>query len=336
MKTNDEAILGITPEGLGRGDLLRSFEEGGAAVILNGDHRIQRLFQSVVDWLGFDDPDSRESFGSNLVDLARNHVKENPNAGDMLRIQPGVFGHIARKFLVFRRAESLVAFPNAFHLNDRAIPVPPSILESAWNLMSETLVSALPREAKALDYAAEVDVLVYPISGLDVNKLHTLFSDSCGFWARLGHRIDANKGTAARMFDKKVIRDLFAIASLAPGLREFVTMLNERLSVAGKGSAATDSYIIGGPHIDEGKYITGLIGGRRHNLETEIFWGKRWIPLPVSSHTMAILPCLKISSLNSIPPTRHRVVLRSLFESEGPAAQNLTLSLSIVARPANL
>src|ERR1700722_3313447 len=336
MKISGEAILGITPRGVERGDLLRSFEKGGAAVILSGDYRIQRLFQSVVDWLGFDDP-TRESFGSNLVDLARNHLKENPNAGDMLRIQPGVFGHIARKFLVFRSSvdQSLTTFPNAFYLNSKRVAVPYSLLESAWNLMSEVLVSAMPRHAKALDYATEVNVLVYPISGFDLNKLHILFSDSCGSWSRLGHRIDANKGTAARTFDKKVVRDFFAIASLAPGLRGFVTRLNDRLSVAGDATSPSDSHIIGGPHIDEGKYITGLIG-RRHNLQTEIFRGKRWIPLPVSSHTMTILPCLKISSFNSVPPTRHRVVLQSPFESEGPAAQKITLSLSIVARPANL
>jgi hypothetical protein len=337
MKIDGEAILGITPHGVESGDLLRSFEEGGAAVILSGDYRIERLFQSVVDWLGFDDPNSRESFGGNLVDLARNHLKENPNAGDMLRIQPGVFGHIARKFLVFRSAvdQSLTTFPNAFFLNGRRVPVPYSILESAWNLMSEILISAMPRHADALDYATEVNVLSYPISRLDLNKLHILFSDSCGSWSRLGHRIDASKGTAARMFDKKVVRDLFAIASLVPGLREVVTMLNDRLSLVRDGTSPSDSYIIGGQHIDEGKYITGLVG-RRHNLQTEILWGKRWIPLPVSSHTMTILPCLKISPLNNVLPTRHRVVLQSPFESDGAAAQNITLSLSIVARTANL
>jgi hypothetical protein len=337
MKTNGEAILGITPGGVGRGDLFRSFEEGGAAIILSGDYRIEKLFQSVANWLGFDDPNSKESFGTNLVDLARNHLKENPNAGDMLRIQPGVFGHIARKFLVFRSAvdQSLTTFPNAFYLNSRRIPVPYSISESAWNLMSEILVSAMPRHAKALDYATEVDVLVYPTSGLDLNKLHILFSDSCGSWSRLGHRIDAKKGTAARMFDKKVFRDLFALASLAPGLRKFVTMLNNRLSVSGDGRLPSDSYILGGPHVDEGKYITGLIG-HRDNLQTQILSGNHWIPLPVNSRTMTILPCLKISSLNKVPPTRHRVVLQSPSESERPTAQNITLSLSIVARPANL
>lgn len=337
MKIIDEPILSITPHEVERGELLRSFQKGRAAVILSGERRIQRLFQSVVDWLGLDGSISGESFGGNLVDLARNHLKENPNAGDMLRIQPGVFGHVARKFLVFRDAvdQSLMAFPNAFYLNNRRVPVPYGILESVWSLMSEVLMSAMPRHVNVLAYAAEVDVLVYPVSGPKVEELHTLLSDSCGAWSRLGHRIDANKGSAAGMFDKKIVRELFAIASLIPGLRELVTMLNERMSTADGSSLPDDYYVIGGPHIDEGKYLTGLIG-RRHNLHTEICWDKRWIPVPVSSETMTIIPCLQISSLNDIPATRHRVVLQSSLGNENTTAKNVTLSLSIVARPTNV
>ena len=337
MTITGEPIFNITSRGVARGELSRSFQKGGAAVILSGEYRIHRLLQSVVDWLGLDGPSSWESFDRNLVDLARNHLKENPNAGDMLRIQPGLFGHVARKFLVFRSAvdQSLTTFPNAFHLNNRRVPVPYSISESVWNLMSEVLMSAMPRDANALAYATEVDVLVYPISALNLQELHILLSDSCGAWSRLGHRIDANKGNAAGMFDKKVIRELFAIASLIPGLREFVTMLNDRMSVAAGISPPGDYYVIGAPHVDEGKYITGLIGGR-HNLQTQILWGKRWIPLPVTAETMTILPCLKISSLNGIPATRHRVVLQGPFGSESATDKNITLSLSIVARPANL
>lgn len=135
------------------------------------------------------------------------------------------------------------------------------------------------------------------------------------------------------MFDKKVLRELFAIASLIPGLREFVAMLNDRMSVVA-GSPPGDYHVFGGPHVDEGKYITGLIG-RRYNLHTQMFWGMGWIPLAVTSETMTILPCSKISSLNNIPATRHRVVLQAPFGGASATAKNVSLSLSIVARPAN-
>jgi hypothetical protein len=332
-----EPILRITPPELEGGELLRSFQKGGAAVILSADDRIRRLFQLILDWLGFESPSSSESFGSNLVDLACNHLKENPDAGDMLRFQPGLFGHVARKFLVFRSAvdQSLKAFPNAFYLNNRRVPVPRSILELAWPVMSEVFMSAMPQHTNALAYAIEVDILVYPTLALNVSRLHSLLADSSGFWSRLGHRVDANKGNATGMFDKKVVRDLFAIASVIPGLKDFVTMLNDRMSVGGDNCSPTDNYVIGGPHIDEGKYITGLVG-HRHNVHTQIFWAKRWIPLPVTGETMTVLPCLKIGSLTSIPATRHRVVLQNAVGSQSASARNITLSLSIVSRPRNL
>ena len=152
MTNTGEPILSITTCGVACGELSHSFQNGGAAVSLRGEYRIYRLFQSVVDWLGLDGPSGRESFDSNLVDLARNHLKENPNAGDMLRIQPGLFGHVARKFLVFRSAvdQSLMTFPNAFCLNNNRVSVPYSIAESAWNLMPEVLMSAMSRHVNAL------------------------------------------------------------------------------------------------------------------------------------------------------------------------------------------
>ena len=194
-------------------------------------------------------------------------------------------------------------------------------------------MSAMPRHADALAYAVEVDALIYPISSLSINRLHVLLSDSCGAWSRLGHRIDANKGNAAGMFDKKAIRDLFAILSLIPGPRGLVRMLNEKMRVADDDHLPSDYFVIGGPHIHKAEYITGLVG-YRHNLHTQIFWGERWVPLPVRSDTMTILPGLKISPINNIYPTRHRVVLQSPLKSESATAQNITLSLSIVAPPA--
>src|SRR5262249_29621588 len=156
------------------------------------------LFQSVLDWLGFEDSNSGENFGASLVDLARNHLEANADAGDMLRFQPGVFGHLARKFVVFRTGidQPLRAYPNAFHVRNKRILIPHNIIEAAWNLMSEILMSAMSREVDASAYAAEVDILLYPISNLDLDNLATLLADSSGAWSRLGHLIDANKGKA--------------------------------------------------------------------------------------------------------------------------------------------
>lgn len=330
-----DVIPTIMPRGIERGELSRLFHKE-KAVILSEDDRIRRLLESVLDWLGLTNPSvtvNGSAFDSDLVGLARNHQEGNMSAGDMLRFVPTSIGHVARKFLVCPSAvdQSLQAFPNSFSSHNRRVPVPHDILQSSWNLMSEVLMSALPRHASTLAYAVEVGVLVYPTSHSDLNRLHTLLADSGGSWSQLGHRIDANKANAVGMFDKRVIRDLFAVASLIPGIKGFIKKANNRM-VAASDSVPEDYHLIGGPHVDNTKYITGLVGCRDGML-TQILCAKEWVPLPVTPDTLAIFPSLKITSLSDIPPTRHRILLWDPPDNGGTAERNITLSLSIVDRP---
>jgi hypothetical protein len=330
------AIFNVTPRGVERGELSRLFHEGQAA-ILNEDERIPRLFRSVLDWLGLNKgnaTDEQSPFEMNLLDLARNHREGDMQAGDMLRFVPTSFGHVARKFVVCPSAidQSLRAFPDAFYLQDGRVPVPRNILEWSWNLMSEIFRSALSNHANTLAYAVGVDVLIYPTSLAEIHKLHTLLADSGGFWSQLGHRIDASKANAAGIFDTKVIRDLFAMASLIPGIKNFAQMLNNRMLVSSEKYVPEDYQIIGNPHADGTKYITGLVGCR-DNVHTQIFCKKRWIPLPVTAATLAVFPAHKMTSFGNILATRHRVLLRNHPGNESTVKRNITLSLSIVDRP---
>ena len=161
----------------------------------------------------------------------------------------------------------------------------------------------------------------------------TNYVSSAGFWSQLGHRIDANKKDAVGVFDKKGLRDVFAMASLIPGLKRLMMTLNERMSAARGNSLPKDHYVIGGAHVDSNKYLTAL-SGRRDNLETQILWAGNWISLPVTGDTLAIFPSAKISSLTKTSATRHRVLLWEPKDNEDIAGQNITLSLSIVDRPA--
>ena len=340
-----DAIPRITQEGLERGELPSLFHERGAA-ILREDDRVHRLVESVLGWLGYANggtADRQLAFGDNLIDIARNHLEGNMCLGDMVRFVPKSLGYLARKFLVYPTSAdgSLQAFPSAFRLNHRSVSVPQCILETAWELMSQLLTSALPTHAETLTYAVLVEILVYPTCSLDVSKLHTLLTDatmltnyvsSAGFWSQLGHRIDANKKDAVGVFDKKGFRDVFAMASLIPGLKRLMMTLNERMSAARGNSLPKDHYVIGGAHIDSNKYVTALTG-RRDNLETQILWAGNWISLPVSGEILSIFPSAKISSLSEISATPHRVLLWEPPDSESAAGQNITLSLSIVDRP---
>jgi len=322
----------ITSLGVKCRELSSLFHEA-PAVILDGDDRINRLVDSTLDWLGLADGsagDGQLSFDSKLLDLARNHRSGNVAVGDLMRFMPKVFGHIARKFVVYPGAgdNSPQAWPRAFHYRNRQVPVPQDIVESAWNLMSEVLVSALPAQAGVLAYAVEVDVLVYPTSSLDVSRIHALIADSPGFWAQLGHRIDASKDHAAGLFQRKGIRDLFAIASLIPGFGGLLSALNEKMWV-GDGLTPKDHQMIASAHVDDTRYITGLMG-RRQNLDTEIRWEDRWISLPVTADAIALFPSARITSLSDIPATRHRVLVHDIPEGGGTLSRNITVSLAIV------
>ena len=328
----------MTPRGVERGELLRLFHKG-QAVILNEDERISRLFRSVLDWLGLNKANATEEqspFEMNLLNVARNHREGDMQAGDMLRFVPSAFGHIARKFVVCRSAvdQSLRAFPNAFYLQDRRVPVPHDIIEGSWNLMSEIFRSALPEGANTLTYAVGVDVLIYPTRHTEIQQLHTLLADSGGFWSQLGHRIDANKAAAAGIFDTKIIRDIFAVTSLIPGIKDLAKMLNERMFPLSEKSVPEDYQIIGNPHVDGTKYITGLVGSR-DNVHTQIYCAKGWIPLPVTADTLAVIPAQKMTSFGNTA-TRHRVLLKNTAANESNVTRNITLSLSVVDCPDSL
>jgi len=327
------SILNVTPRALEREELSRLFHKG-QAIILNEDERILRLFHSVLDWLGLNNGTDQSPFEMNLLDLARNHCEGNLQAGDMLRFVPSSFGHLARKFVVCPSGvdQSLEVFPNAFYLRDRRVPVPHNLVESSWNLMSDVFHSAVPKLAKTLPYAVEVDVLIYPTSSAQIDKLHTLLADSGGFWSQLGHRIDANKAIATGIFDTRVIRDLFAVTCLIPGIKNCAQMLNDRMLISSEKSVPEDYQIIGNPHVDGTKYITGLVGCR-DNVHTQIFCNNRWIPLPVTADALAVFPSHKMTSFGNILATRHRILLRNHPGNERTAKRNITLSLSIVDRP---
>src|SRR5262249_7954866 len=150
--------------------------------------------------------------------------------------------------------------------------------------------------------------------------------DTAGFWTRLGHRIDANKDRAG-IFTKKGMRDVFALASLVPGLKQFMKALNERMPDVRNSSLPADRYVVGGAHIDGSKYITALTG-RRDNLETQILRAENWISLPVTEDNLSIFPSAKMSSLSRISATQHRVLLSKRSDEQRGATRNITLSLS--------
>jgi hypothetical protein len=102
--------------------------------------------------------------------------------------------------------------------------------------------------------------LIYPTRLAEIHQLHALLTDSAGSWSRLGHGIDANKANAAGIFDMKVIRDIFAVTCLIPGIKHVAEMLNNRMFISSEKSVPEDYQIIGDPHVDSSKLIHPVHG----------------------------------------------------------------------------
>ena len=333
---NDGPIAWLTPDELKDRDSSRLFCSA-SALVLHEDKRIRQLVESTFDWLGLADSTAREgqsSFPTNLLDLARNHHDANMHLGDMVRFAPKSLGHIARKFLIHPSAtnSSLQVLPATFCSGNRRESVPREIVEPSWSLMSEIVASVLPRKAGSLAYGVEVDVLVYGNSSSDLRSLHSLLADSAGFWSRLGHRVDASKEDAAGFLSRRGIRDFFGIASQIPGLRRPMAALNARMRVTDEHLSRKGSQVIGCAHIDETKYLTGLIG-RRRNVETQYLWEGHWFPLPISDDSMVVVPSGKAMAVGSGPATLHRVLMHDVSDDGEALPQNLTLSLAVVDLP---
>ena len=109
------------------GGLGQLFCGGTIAAILSNDDRVERLFQSILEWLGLAGSGrtgNHSRFG-HLLDLARNHSAGNATAGDMLTFQPGFVVNLSRKFLVYESTvnRSLQAFPRFIRF-----PIPRSVV----------------------------------------------------------------------------------------------------------------------------------------------------------------------------------------------------------------
>ena len=120
---------------------------------------------------------------------------------------------------------------------------------------------------------------------------------------------------------------------MIPGIKDLAKMLNERMITSSEKSVPEDYQMIGNPHVDGMKYVNALVGSR-DNVITQIFCEKRWISLPVTTDTLAVFPGDKMRSFGDMFATRHRVLLRNPTANETTVKRNITLSLSIVDRPA--
>lgn len=304
---------------------------GGAKAVLLDDPRAADIWQRLLSSLA---PAASSGDGSlfpwdhSPLQIAKNHRAGNIDAGDMLRFIPGAFGHIARKIILVPKQDgSIETLPAHFSHVD----IPQELLRIVWELMTDVLHSTFPTHLPIPPYAVTIELLKYPSSFDEVEQIAALLSDTCGKWTQFGMQMDTWKAQAAGLFDVPYMRDCTAFASLIPGLRELLRILNRWMIPFSYKQVQEGSCIIGSPHYDGAKIVTALLS-ERDTLTTEIHTGQQWITLPLNSDRLAIFPSWKIDRGLGIHPTLHRILVQKHPTVQQPAKRNITLTLTVRPR----
>ncbi|OQW30910.1 MAG: hypothetical protein A4E19_09195 [Nitrospira sp. SG-bin1] len=322
----DRTIVHYSDDAVAPGKLGTCFREGAKAVLLS-DPRAAWIWNQVVDLqspsraLGSEILSGKNDF---LFRLAHNHISRNHTAGDMLRFIPGGIGHVARK-IVMRREENGRFETLPSHFSGDAVPK--DLLDTSWNLMTDIMRATFPAQCSLPPYKVSVELLKYPSSFEDIERIGSLLRDSCGEWTRIGMAMDTWKARTVGLFDFKFLRDCTAFASLIPGVHGILSAINGWMVPFSNKCAPDGTSIIGSPHCDGGKILTALLS-ERETLITQVYTGERWQTLPLASDHLAILPSAQLDGRLGISPTLHRILIKDRLRGEFPTKPNITLCLT--------
>jgi hypothetical protein len=305
---------------------------GGAKAILLDDPRVADIWYQLLAPGPNAVPSncgSLFSHNDSLHDIAQNHFVGDINVGDMLRFIPGGIGHIARKMMLIRTDNGAIkTIPSHFS----KVFIPQDLLKNIWELMTDVLRSTFPAHSDLPSYVVTIELLKYPSSFAEVEKIAALLSDTCGAWTRLGMKMDIWKMEAVGIFNIPYLRDCTALASLIPGLRDVLRQFNKWMIPFSHKCVQRGTRIIGSPHCDGSKILSALLS-ERETISTEIHTGQQWLTLPLSPDRLTIIPAKEIDPHLGIVPTWHRVLVQENSPGEQPVGQggkrNITLSLTV-------
>jgi hypothetical protein len=322
----DRAIVRCSNDAVIPGKLGEHFQQGAKAVLLD-DPRAAWIWKRMVDL-----PAPTQAPGSEILTakedflfrIARNHIARNLNAGDMLRFIPGGIGHVARK-IIFVRKENGGFETNPKNFSENTVPI--ELLDTAWNIMTDLLRSMFPTQRSLPKYKVSLELLKYPHSFEEIERISSLLGDSSGEWTRIGMAMDTWKVQAAGLFDVKFVRDWTAFASVIPGLNRILRAINGWMVPYSHKSVRNGISLVGAPHCDGSKILTVLLGDR-DTLTTEVYTGQQWTTLPVVSNRLAILPSKQIDRRLGILPTLHRILIQDRLHAEQPVKRNITLCIT--------
>ena len=322
-------IAELTRDELKPGRVGQLFHKGVRAIHLQGDDRIAALWSELV--LTPTEGTRRAFWQRGIADFARNHSATEMDVGDILRFCPGLFGHIARKTILYQEEgdQDIKMIPEYFWCEGERESWPQDILRVAWELASDIFKSVLPPTFNYPYYAVGLELLKYPSCLVELENIFNLLADSSGGWARIGQQMDTYKAMAEGLLDRKILRDLFALGSLVPGLRQSLHAFNQSLRPFSRYQVPDDAHIIGPPHTDASRTISCL-GGDRDRITTEIYDGHQWHKLGFTPDSLYVFPSDALSNELNFEPTIHRYSTTKDRTYPVTDKPNVTLMIGIV------
>ncbi|MBT8097389.1 MAG: hypothetical protein KJP16_10665 [Gammaproteobacteria bacterium] len=324
-----DAIDYIQPSELGAGEILRRFRGGAQVVCLHNDDRLLEICSAFLD----DASIGSDFWNDSVFDLAQNHIAGETNFGDVLRFVPGDYGHLARKFACYPDPDTgqFVVYPPFYGKDKSWVLVQQKIFKLAWNLAIEVAQSATSEPLDPNDYAVKIELLKYPSSADELQKLFDLISDSTGRWSKWGQKIDFAVATACGLFRNRLIKHPYALASHVPFIGGILRSLNDRFRRSRYHSISNQRMIVGPPHKDGHRYLT-MLAGERSAMTTEFFCDGAWARMPVNPTTLAIFPTKVYERSAGVPATVHRYAIDREKVNSSYSSKNVTVLIGVISR----
>jgi hypothetical protein len=207
------------------------------------------------------------------------------------------------------------------------------ILRFAWEFVTEVFKSSMPNNFECPPYAVAIEFLKYPDSMENLDRVFNLLDDSSewGRWTLAGRKIDMFRGMAAGPFDKRWVRELFALGSLVPGVSQLIHKINNSFSDTKLAGLSGELNISGEAHFDSVRALT-MLASDRDMISTEIFDGTHWHELPMDTNSLFIFPGKFLSKELGIEPALHRYSIKTQENQSITPKTNLTLLFGLVDR----